>query len=185
MKLIQKYSDLVILTIIWIISIYSVIIAVIDSYNIGIQNYIGYGLLIGISVLRFLKVKKFKTILGIFLIVGSINLFQFTYSTISLVLSWTPLGHRFLSFGFQPLSISLLIFFLIANFSEFIHLLTDLFSEDPKVEFERQKRIATRHYDALKNEKDSELQTIIDNKSKYQIESVEAAKRLIEERKNQ
>jgi hypothetical protein len=185
MKLIKKYSDLIILTIIWIISIYSVIIAVVDSYNLAIQNYIGYGLLIGLSVLRFFKVKKFKTILGIFLIVGSINAIQFTYSTYNLVFTWTPLGQSFSSFGIQPLSLILLIFFIVANFSEVSLLWTDLFSEDPKVVVERQMNIAARHYDALKREDDSYLQEIIDNKNKYQIESFKAAKRLVEERKTQ
>lgn len=125
MKLIKKYCDLIILTIIWIVSIYSIIIMVFESYNIVIQNYIGYGLLVVLSVLRFFEVKKFKTILGIFLIVGAINLIQFTYSTTSIVLSWTPLDHRFTSFGIQPLCSTLLVLFLIINFSEVIHLLTD------------------------------------------------------------
>ncbi len=185
MKLIRKYSDLIILTIIWIVSIYSIIIVVLDSYNIVIQNYVGYGLLVGLSILRFFRVKKFKTILGIFLIIGSINLIQFTYSTTSLVLSWTPLGHRFTSFGLQPLSLTLLVFFIIINFSEVSHLLTDLFSEDPQVEIERQRNIDARHYEALKNKDDSYLQEIIDNKNKYQIESVKAAKKLVDERRTQ
>jgi hypothetical protein len=181
--MIKKYNDLIILSIIWIVSIYSLISVIANSYEIGIQNYIGYALLIGISVLRFFKVKRFKTILGILLVFGSINAIQFTYSTITFVFTWTPLGHKFSSFGIQPLSILLLILFVILNFSDFMRLVTDLFTEDPKIAVDRQKRITEKHYDELKNEKNAKLQDIIDNKNMYQIEYVKAAQRLVDERK--
>jgi hypothetical protein len=184
MKMFKKYSDLIILTIIWIVSIYSVISVIVNSYVIGVQNFIGYGLLIGISILRFLKIKKIKTILGIFLIVGSINAIQFTDSKITFIFTWTPFGQRYSTFGIQPFSILLLIFFILINFSDFMRLLTDMFSEDPKILIEKQKRIAVRYYDELKNEKDSKLHDIVENKNTYQIEYVRIAQRLIEEREN-
>ena len=108
--MIKRNSDLIILSIVWIISIYSVTYAITNSIELGIQNYIGYGLLIGLSVLKYLKVRKFKTILGIVFVFGSINAIQFTYLTMTLVFSWTPFGKSFLSFGIQPLSLVLLIF---------------------------------------------------------------------------
>jgi len=182
--MIKKYNDLIILTIIWIVSIYSVIVAIITPYDILIQNYIGYALLIGISVLRFFRIKRFKTILGILLVIGSINAIQFTYSTVTFVFSWTPMGHRFSSFGIQPLSISLLILLIILNFSDFMRLINGLLSEDPKVVVDRQKRIAEKHYYELKNEKDDKLNDIVANKSMYQFDYVKAAQRLIDERKN-
>lgn len=181
----KKYNDLIILAIIWIVSIYSIFVAVIGSHNIAIQNYIGYGLLVGLSVLKFFKVKKFKTILGTFLMAGSINAVQFTYSTYTLAFTFTSLGRNFSSFGIQPLSLILLIFFIVANYSKVRLFYMDMFSEDPKILVERQMNNAVRHYEALKKEEDSFLQEIINNKSKYQIESVNAAKRLIEERKAQ
>jgi hypothetical protein len=58
-----------------------------------------------------------------------------------------------------------------------------LFSEDPKIASDRQKRIALKHYDELKNEKDSKLQEIVENGNMYQTEYLKAAQRLIEERK--
>lgn len=183
MKLIQQYSDLIILTIIWIVSIYSLVFVRFASNTIAIQNYIGYGLLIGLTVFKFLKIKKFKTILGVFLIIGSMNAAQFTHSTYNLVFSLNPLGHGFSSFGIQPLSMILLIFFVFTNFVEVSQIWTDLFSDDPQIEVERQRKRDARHYEALKNEDNSYLQEIINNKSKFQMESVKAAKRLIEERK--
>jgi hypothetical protein len=181
--MIKKYNDLIILSIIWIVSIYSVIVAIITPYDILIQNYIGYALLIGISTLRFFKIKWFKTIFGILLVIGSINAIQFTYATVTFVFTWTPIGHRFSSFGIQPLSISLLILLIVLNFSDFMRLINGLLSEDPKVAADKQKRIAEKHYNELRNEKDAKLQEIIDHKNLYQFEYVKAAQRLIDERK--
>ncbi len=181
--MIKKYNDLIILTIIWIVSIYSMIAAIVTPYDILIQNYIGYALLIGISALRFFKIKWFKTILGVLLVIGSINAIQFTYATVTFVFTWTPMGHIFSSFGIQPLSISLLILLIVLNFSDFLRLINGLLSEDPKVVVDKQKRIAEKHYNELRNEKDAKLQDIIDNKNLYQIEYVKAAQRLIDERK--
>jgi hypothetical protein len=182
--MVRKHSDLIIIAILWIVSVYSVINVILYSYSIGIQNYIGYSLLIGISVLRLLRIKGFKTILGILLVIGSINAIQFTYSTVTFVFSWTPLGHRFSSFGIQPLSISLLIFLIVVNFSDFMRLIYSLLSEDPKVLADRKKRIIEKHYNELKNEKDDKLNDIISNKGMYQVDHVKAAQRLIDERKN-
>jgi hypothetical protein len=181
--MIKKYNDLIILSIIWIVSIYSMIMAIVTPYDILIQNYIGYALLIGISALRFFKIKWFKTILGILLIIGSINAIQYTCATVTFVFTWTPMGHRFSSFGIQPLSISLLILLIVLNFSDFMRLINGLLSEDPKVAADKQKRIAEKHYNELRNEKDAKLQDIIGNKNLYQIEYVKAAQKLIDERK--
>jgi hypothetical protein len=181
--MIKKYNDLIILAIIWIVSLYSVIVAIVTPYDILIQNYIGYALLIGISILRFFKIKWFKTILGILLVIGSFNAIQYTYATVTFVFTWTPMGHRFSSFGIQPLSISLLILLIVLNFSDFIRFVNGFFSEDPQIAIERQKRITEKLYNELKNERDDKLNDIIANKGMYQVDYVKAAQRLIEERK--
>jgi hypothetical protein len=59
-----------------------------------------------------------------------------------------------------------------------------MFSEDPKILIEKQRLIAIKYYDELKNEKDSKLHDIVENKNAYQIEYVRIAQRLIEEREN-
>ncbi len=182
--MIKKYNDVIILSIIWIVSIYSVISVILYSYEIGIQNYIGYGLLIGISLLRFFRIKRFKTILGILLVIGSINAIQFTYSTMTFFfnLNCAAFDDKTFSFGIQPLSLILLIFLLIANRSNLMNLLVELFSEDPNIVAQRQQRIAEKHYNELKAEKDSKLKDILDNKNMYRTEYVKAAQRLIDER---
>ena len=182
--MIKRNSDLIILLIIWIVSIYSVIHTILYSNVIGIQNYIGYGLLIGLSIIRYFKIRKFKTILGIVLLFGSINAIQFTYATITMFISWKPFGKSFSSIGIQPLSLALLLFLVLINYSEFRNLLADTFAEDPNEAIERQKRNVEKHYEGLKNEKDTKLQEIIDNRKMYQIEYVNAARKLLEERRN-
>jgi hypothetical protein len=88
--MIKKHSDIVVLVICWIVSIYSLIIVFLEPYQIGLSNYVGYGLLTLISVLRFYKVRRIKTILGVFLILGSFNIFQLTYSSITMAFGWAP-----------------------------------------------------------------------------------------------
>lgn len=183
MSKIKKYSDVIILSIIWMVSIYSMITMLVNSYEMGIRNYIGYSLLVGMSMLRLSKVKRYNTFLGIFLIVGSINAFQFTYATNTLVFYWTPLEHELTSFGIQPLSSLLLLLLLVINFSEWKRFINDLFSEDPKAKAEIQKSISEKYYRTLRNEKDAKWQEIIDNPNKYQIEYVAAAQRLLDEKK--
>jgi hypothetical protein len=181
--MIKKYNDIIILVIIWIISIYSLIMVILKSYDIGLPNYLGYGLLATISVLRFYKVKKFKTILGVFLILGSLNVFQFTSFTMTMAFNWAPFGNSYSTFGIQPISFILMIFLIAFNFSSIIDLFDDLFAEDPKIKLEQQKRIATMNYEKLKDEKNERLQEIVANKNMYQIDYFKAAERLIDERK--
>jgi hypothetical protein len=128
--MIKRYSDLIVLTIIWIISIYSIILVFIKSYDIGIQNYIGFGFLILLTALRILQIKKFKTFLAILLLLGTFNAIQYTYSTVTLVFTFSPFGSNFSSLGIQPLSFVLLLFFIIANFSEVLSIINKLLKEE-------------------------------------------------------
>lgn len=130
--MLRKTVDIIILSTLWIFTIYTLFLVVAKSYEIGLQNYIGYTLLIGITVLKFLKIKKFRTILTVFLIAGSFNFFQFTYSTVTLVFTFSPLGHDFSTLGIQPLCSILLILFAIAYFSEIRELLQKYLGVDNK-----------------------------------------------------
>jgi hypothetical protein len=180
--MIKKHSDIVVLIICWIVSIYSLIMVFFKSYQIGLSNYIGYGLLTLISVLRFYKVRRFKTFLGVFLILGSFNIYQLTYSSITMVFGWAPFGKSYNTIGIQPLSFALLIFLIILNYSHFRDLVDDFFAEDPKTRMEKEKRIALSTYDKLKNEKDERLHEIVANKTTYRVDYYSAAKTIIEER---
>lgn len=182
--MIKKHSDIIILLIIWAVSIVSIFIALTESYTIYIQNYIGYSLLVVASVLRILKVKRFKTILGGMLVLGTVNAIQFTYFTNIFVFTLIPFGHRFSSFGMQPLSIVLLIVLIALNFSAFMDLIHRSTTEDPQTLAERQKQMDEKYYNELKNEKDDVLHSIIANKAMNRREYIKAAQQIIEERKN-
>ena len=65
-----------------------------------------------------------------------------------------------------------------------MRLINGLLSEDPKVAADRQKQIAEKHYNELKNEKDDKLNDIIANIGMYRVDYAKAAQRLIDERKN-
>jgi hypothetical protein len=178
--MLKRNCDILILVIIWIIAGISIIVGVLNSYQIGLQSYVGYGLLIAISILRLICIKRFKTIFGVFLILGSLNVFQFTVTTFSLVFGWRESQFPI---GLQPLSLILLIFFVVLNYSEWRQFIDDLFSEDPKIMAQKEKRISSKYYNILFNEKDDKLQNIIENKNMYQIEYFNAAKNIMDDRK--
>ncbi len=183
--MIKRYSDVIILTIIGLVSVYSIIIVVFRSYEIGLQNYIGYGMFGGITILRLLKLKKIKTLLAILLIIGSTNAIQFTYSSFTFLfeLSWSAFDGASISLGLQPLSAILLIFLIIVHRTYIIGLVEDLLHEDPKIAEMKQRMVADKHYNDLKTAKESTLKEIIDNRSMYQVEYVKAAIKVFEERK--
>ena len=182
--MLKKYSDLIVLSILWLVSIYSVVIVFIDSYQIGIQNYIGYALLFVVTILRFFKFKKIRTLLVILLIIGSINAIQFTFFRHVFSFTFSVADQKFPLLGFQPFSILLLIFFFIINFSDFMSLIYELFSEDPNVSKARSNKIFENNYNYLLNAKDAEIQDIIENRNKYMNEYVKAAERIKYERTN-
>lgn len=175
--MIKKFSELTILAIIWIVSIYSMIVAIFNNYEIGVPNYIGYGLLIAITILTARKFKKIKTVLGLFLLIGSLNLFQFTHSTITLFFTLPIFGNGNSSIGLQPLSFVLLVFFLVVNHSDLAAILKKILAPDPNTEMERKQNIENKFYEEMKSKPDSYLIGIIGSKNDYQPEFVNAAKK--------
>nr|WP_319511846.1 hypothetical protein [uncultured Draconibacterium sp.] len=183
--MLRKTIDTIILSTLWIFTIYTLFLVVVKSYEIGLQNYLGYGLLTGITILKFLKIKKFRTILAVFLIAGSFNLFQFTYSTVTLVFTFSPLGHDFSTLGIQPLCSVLLILFAIAYFPEIRVFLQKYLGADNKSKEESEQGVVDFFYQKLYNKTDNELTNILHDSSSYQIGYVKAAQKLIDERKNE
>ncbi len=180
----RKTIDIIILSTLWISSIYTLFLVVTKSYEMGLQNYIGYCLLTGITILKFLKIRKFRTILAIFLIASSFNLFQFTHSTVTLVFTFSPLGHDFSTLGIQPLCSVLSILFAIAYFPEIRGFLQKHLGTDITQKKESEEGIVGFFYEKLFNKTDNELADIIKHANSYQTGYVKAANRLIDERNN-
>jgi hypothetical protein len=178
----RKTIDTIILSTLWIFTIYTLFLVVVKSYNIGLQNYLGYGLLTGITILKFLKIRKFRTILAIFLIAGSFNLFQFTHSTITMLFTFSLGESDFSTLGIQPLCTVLSILFGIAYFSEIREFLQKYLGVDNESKEESEHGVIDFFHQKLFNKTDNELNDIINDSNSYQIGYVKAAQKLIEER---
>ena len=111
----KKTIDTIILSALWIFSIYTLSIA---GSAIGTSNYIGFGLLAGLTVLKLLKARGFTILLAVSLLAGSLNLFQFTPSSVTVAFSFSPFGNGFSTLGIQPLCSTLFVLFAVAYFSE-------------------------------------------------------------------
>ncbi|HLO91106.1 MAG TPA: hypothetical protein VK172_08080 [Lentimicrobium sp.] len=181
--MIKRNCDLIIISILLLVSINAIIMVVIEKHIIGIQNYVGYSLLVFLVILRILKFRKMRTAIGVFLMLGSFNLIQFTYSTVTAGLSLIPFGQEF-KVGFQPLSLLLLIFLVLANFSYFFGRILDIFSVDPRVVQDRQKEIEKHYYNELKQLSDERLKEIVENKNDFPYEEFKVARILLIERQN-
>jgi hypothetical protein len=182
--MIKRNSDLIILSIIWILSIISIITAIIASQNLGVHIYLSYIFLLIISILRYFKVKGFKIYLAIFLVLGMIGLIQFSqfFWTTEFGMSFRENGIN--TVEFHTLFLILIIYFILANFGGISGIITDIFSENINDKIERQRRTTDKYYEELKLEKNEKLQDIIDNKNIFQVEYYRAAKKLLEERNN-
>jgi hypothetical protein len=156
----------------------TLIVVFLGTTVIGMPNYFGFGLLILVSGLKILKVKAFNIIFVLFLLLGTLNIIQFTYFSSNAGVS---IGS--LQLSFQPISFILLTIFIIINFSKFADSFSGVFATDPAIlrndENERIKVL----YEKLKNQKDSKLQEIVLYEKMYQKDYVSAAKKLINERK--
>lgn len=179
----KKAIDTIILSALWIFSIYTLFFVVFKSGSIGIQNYIGFGLLVVISLLKFLKVRGFKTILALFLIAGSFNLFQFTSDTVTSFFTFSPWGYDFFTLGIQPLCSSLLVLYAIVCIAEIKGFLTHQLEGDSNRMEEADEELVQLFYKRLIAKTDKELSWIIHQEDQYQTEFVIAAHRLFNDRK--
>ncbi|MDD2798122.1 MAG: hypothetical protein PHV20_05970 [Bacteroidales bacterium] len=180
--MLNKYYDTIIISILWVSAIIGIVFSFLQNTDILIQNYMGYGLLSAVTILKFTNPKLEKILLSVLLLIGSFNVIQFTQSTITTTFSWHPMNITTFSIGIQPLSFSLLIFLLITKFNVIAPILFQFFAADPKIEKERQNAVINKRYDELQNETDASLEEMITNKEKYQIEYVKAAEKIIYER---
>ena len=183
--MLRKTIDIIILSTLWIFTIYTLFLVVVKSYDIGLQNYIGYGLLTGITILKFLNIRKFRTILAVFLIAGSFNLFQFTHSTITMLFTFSFGESDFSTLGIQPLCTVLSILFAIAYFPEIREFLQKYLAVDNESKEESEQGVVDFFYQKLQNKTDNELTDILNDSSSYQIGFVKAAQKLIDERINE
>lgn len=175
---INKYSDLIILILLWGITLYSVFVTQTTIYELTLKNFIAYSILVVITLLRTLKVRKIKTLLALTLLIASFNLISFIYKNYTLTFGITILSIKLNFLGIQPLSLVLLLFLLLTDIKRVMLILNKYFPSE---------KHNNNDYSSLKNMflkkfKDyniNQLKDILDEKDKYQDEAVEAAKILL------
>lgn len=126
-----------------------------------------------IIILKVLRIPKTKTILGIALIFGYLNLIQFTDS--DFFISFFFNGFTFL--GFQPVSFLAILGLLVLNVGSFRKILKNLFPEksDNDIVQEREKMIEVFVLKFKDYQKDK-LQKIVGQSNSFQVEAIIAAK---------
>jgi len=178
----KKYSELLVIILLWTVAVYNITIAIRNHYVLDYSNYIGYTAILLVSILKVLRIKRIKTILTIILVIGTINLLRFTCADITFFFNWKPFGNEVLSIGIQPLSFLFLVLFFILNFSEVRKYYEDNFGEDLQDQIELQKNIDKQAYEDLKNEQNEKLEEIVKNKNEYSHEYFKAARRILIEK---
>ncbi len=176
----KKTIDTIILSALWIFSIYTLSIA---GSAIGTSNYIGFGLLAGLTVLKLLKARGFTILLAVSLLAGSLNLFQFTPSSVTVAFSFSPFGNGFSTLGIQPLCSTLFVLFAVAYFSEIRSFLQKDAGSESKSQQKPDERLVKFYYQRITAKSDRDLGEVISHEDKYQPEYFIAAQRLIAERK--
>jgi hypothetical protein len=175
--MIKKYSDILVLGILWIISIHGLIVSFTDNYLIGISNYIGYGLLILTTILRLINLPKLKLILALLLFLATIQVIQFSYYTIGFFIKINPSEGDAFGLGLQPIHLILLLLFIFANFAETAGLIFNSPNDDKSL-------LIQRYYNELNHISDFELDEISKNLLSEKEEKIIAAKILLRERKS-
>lgn len=180
--MIRRYNTVIVITVLTLFVLEGIIQTTFNVYSADWQFYAGAILTLLFWIFYFLKLRKLKTIIGLGLFLGSLNIIEFTYYHFTFVISWTPPGHTFDSIGFQPIIFILFVFFVLANgkqVGELIQYFTSKSSEEIK---DAENQLVSRFRLQLETENSEQLQSIIEHPDQYQKEYVTAAKEIIHER---
>jgi hypothetical protein len=177
--MIRKYSAEIVLIVLTIFIIQGLFQTIIGDAYASWQFHFGAALTALLWILYFLKIKRIKTIIGIGLILGFLNIIEFTYYHLTFVFSWTPPGHIYTSVGFQPIIFFLLLFFVFTNSKRVIELIGSISSNDTEINKQSENLRVQKYQAKLKNANPEKLESIVSNPSDYQKEYVLAAQQLI------
>jgi hypothetical protein len=181
--MIKKYSLEIVLIVLSIFILEGLIQTFFGDYTTDWQFYVGAGILVLFWVFYFIKIRRLKTIVGIGLILGFLNIIEFTYYHLNFAFSWTPPGQIFTIIGFQPIIFFLLIFFLATNSKRVIELIGSITAKrDAEIE-ESGSHLIQKYRTKLQHEEIGKLKTIIEHPNNYQKEFVLAAQEIINDKK--
>ncbi len=169
----------IIIIILWLLSGFTYIIAISNSYRLFLSDWLGLTGLCLTTILVVFKSKYITTGLLFLLLLGSFNIISFVYF-INIVITFGIDG--LITLGVQPLSL-ILLFFLTYKRGDFIADKLRNFYKTPQTEkkasFERIKKSFKKKFELLSNEEiDSRL---LDD---LQLEAKQVLLELLEERKS-
>ena len=183
--MIKKYNIEILLIVLTLFILEGIIQTTFNDYSTGWQFYAGAVLTVLFWVFYYLKIKKLKTIIGVGLFLGFLNIIEFTFYHITFVFNWTPPGHVFTSIGFQPIVFLILIFFILSNSKQVLELITSFTSKNDQKLRDSENLLIQKFKIKLASENVQKLQSIIENPSNYQKEYVMAAEELLNKDKSQ
>ncbi len=177
--MIKKHSTLIVLVALTLFILEGLFQTIIGAYLTGWQFYFGAALVLLYWILYFLKINRLRTLLGIGLTLGFLNIIEFTYYHLTFAFSWTPLGQAYTSIGFQPIVFIILAFFLVTNSSRVGELIRSISARNERELEESENNLIVKYRTSLQNENMEKLKSIVAHPNEYQKEYVCAARELI------
>lgn len=188
MHSIQKYIDIVILSILGLLVLPSFITDSF-SYNSGSKfTFITVGSLIVLAVLRILKIKQYKLIFTLYLLLGIFNLFRLSYFSGLFYFSFSANKEELMNIPFNIIYFYSLAAFLgvhvpilIPKYNNYKNKLDKKMADEADL---TANHYIDKYYEELKKKEDSYLQNILVTKERWQQEYIVAAEKILNERKN-
>lgn len=171
--------ETIILSILWVASIYSIFVTSTTEYKLSLSNYIAFISLIGLTGLKLFKIKNLNVGLGLILLAGTFNYISYSYSntTIGFNLSLFDLN---IYIKLQMLSLGLLILLVIFDIESIRKMNRLLKTGDTKIIPYDKDSIIKDFKNKFKEHSPLQLQNISIDKG-YAEEANIAARELLEE----
>ena len=182
----EKEIDNIIIVILGVISLSTIIVSVVLHYDLSLRNYLAFAGLATVGFSKVLKGKKTKTILGIVLIVGSINALIFTYFDFYFVFNFSVGNLIDLSIlGIQPLSLILLLILVSTHWQETKAAIKKILMPSPEEIKDNKEDIIKTFKKRYQTKSDAELYYMLENRKEFSDEAILAVEELMHSRTDQ
>ena len=181
----QNIIDFVILAIFAVFSINTIVNHFQSDGVLSIQHYIGFLAIICSFTIRLLNRKIGRYFIGFQLILGSLNLFNYTISSITFVFTIRFTSIWINSIGIQPLSFLVMILFIILNFKSINRILRGIFEDSPEDKAALYKIKKDKYENEFRGYTITELEDIIKNrKNSYEPFARNIMHKILNEKKS-
>lgn len=181
MKKIQNWLEVVIIAIQIGIALFTLKYIFIDIRNTPIYDFLYVALVIIIVITKVLKLKMFKYILSIFLLIGVFNIWNTSVFSLYSYLKW---GSGFeINIDFNIFYFVLFILYITTYYKDILAYLDKRSNTTLEEQNKKSDYYMIKYYNELKDKDDLYLQNIIQTKEKWQKEFVLAAQKVFDDRK--